>query len=251
MADAQTRANFDTSVPSPDIVPLDLSRADTGRRRSAQLRNNIAKLCTGTRPDSFYIRSGKRIIDATVAISALTAMALPLLAIAIAIRLDSKGPAIFTQQRTGQFGRRFAMYKFRSMVQDAEELKANLQNKNLHGEESPDFKLTDDPRVTRLGGFMRRTSIDELPNLINVVRGDMSLVGPRPTSFDSSTYGYRHLSRLKAKPGITGLWQVSGRATVDFDRRAAMDQHYIENICFAYDLSLIFKTITSNNHGAY
>ena len=143
------------------------------------------------------------------------------------------------------------MFKFRSMVVDAEVQKAALWCDNVHGADSPDFKLVDDPRITRLGGFLRKTSIDELPNLLNVVTGEMSLVGPRPTSFDSSTYGYSHLPRLSAKPGITGVWQVSGRANVDFDKRASMDKYYIENISFSRDVKLILKTIVGSNHGAY
>ncbi len=224
---------------------------DTGRRQNLELRSNIALQCSTVAMGSFYLRHGKRAFDLAVAVPALLVLFPPMLIVALAIRIDSRGPAVFRQYRTGQFGRRFAMFKFRSMVQGAEEQKAALRQHNVHGADSPDFKLLDDPRVTRLGRFLRKTSIDELPNLINVVLGDMSLVGPRPTSFDSSTYGFVHLPRLSAKPGITGVWQVSGRADVNFDRRAAMDRRYIENIRFARDVKLILRTFLSGNRGAY
>ena len=122
-----------------------------------------------------------------------------LLICAIAIRLDSPGPILFTQQRTGQHGIRFGMYKFRTMVRDAEALKASLMHLNIHP--PPDFKIIDDPRITRVGRFLRKTSLDELPQAVNVLRGEMSLVGPRPTSFAASTYDLWHTERLEAVPG--------------------------------------------------
>jgi lipopolysaccharide/colanic/teichoic acid biosynthesis glycosyltransferase len=151
----------------------------------------------------------KRAIDIG-AVLAAAPLVLPLgLVLAVAVRLDSPGPAVFTQTRTGRHGYRFKMYKFRTMVPNAEELKAQLAP--LNELQWPDFKITNDPRITRVGNFLRRTSLDELPQLYNVLRGDMSLVGPRPTSFSANTYDLWHTVRLEVRPGLTGLWQVSSR----------------------------------------
>jgi lipopolysaccharide/colanic/teichoic acid biosynthesis glycosyltransferase len=185
----------------------------------------------------------KRVFDLTVCVlllpMALVAMAL----VALAIRIDSPGPIVFVQLRTGRDGRRFKMYKFRTMVQNAEELKASLQHLNILP--PPDFKIIDDPRITRVGRFLRRTSLDELPQLVNVLRGDMSLIGPRPTSFHPSTYSLWHTQRLEAPPGITGLWQVTGRNAMTFDERLRLDIFYIENRSFLLDLKILFQTFTT------
>jgi lipopolysaccharide/colanic/teichoic acid biosynthesis glycosyltransferase len=185
----------------------------------------------------------KRVFDLMVCVlllpMALVAMAL----VALAIRIDSPGAIVFVQMRTGRDGRRFKMYKFRTMVQNAEELKASLQHLNILP--PPDFKIIDDPRITRVGRFLRRTSLDELPQLVNVLRGDMSLVGPRPTSFHSSTYSLWHTQRLEAPPGITGLWQVTGRNAMTFDERLRLDIFYIENRSFLLDLKILFQTFTT------
>src|SRR5690606_39845714 len=132
------------------------------------------------------------------------------------IKISSQGPVFFIQQRTGYRGRRFGMFKFRTMVVNAEELKESLRHLNKHGSDSVDFKIDRDPRVTAIGRWLRRTSLDELPNLLNVVRGDMRLAGPRPTSFDANRYHNHHLARLRIYPVITALWQLSGRSNIDF-----------------------------------
>jgi lipopolysaccharide/colanic/teichoic acid biosynthesis glycosyltransferase len=159
---------------------------------------------------------------------------------ALAIRLESPGPILFAQQRTGQHGVRFPMFKFRTMVQNAEELKASLQHLNILP--APDFKIPNDPRVTRVGRFLRKTSLDELPQVLNVIRGEMSIVGPRPTSFAASTYDLWHSERLEVVPGITGLWQVKGRGTMTFDERLRLDIEYMERRSTLYDLKLIAET---------
>ncbi len=143
------------------------------------------------------------------------------------------------------------MYKFRTMVSDAEKLKQNYAD--LNELSWPDFKISDDPRVTRVGRFLRKTSLDELPQIINVLKGDMSLVGPRPTSFDASTYDLWHTERLEVLPGITGLWQVNGRSDVDFDERARLDIEYIEKQSVWLDLWILYRTIfvIFNQRGAY
>ena len=173
--------------------------------------------------------------------SLLLLLALPVLLLcALAVRIDSPGPALFGQLRTGRDGRRFRMYKFRTMLENAEELKASLAHLNILP--PPDFKIPNDPRITRVGRFLRATSLDELPQLVNVVRGDMSLVGPRPTSFAPSTYKLWHTHRLDVPPGLTGLWQVEGRAAMSFDERLRLDVTYIRHASLLYDLRLLLRT---------
>ncbi|HET9948911.1 MAG TPA: sugar transferase, partial [Longimicrobiales bacterium] len=185
----------------------------------------------------------KRVLDVTLCLLALP-IVLPILAIcAIAVRLDSPGPAFFTQLRTGRGGRRFRMYKLRTMVQNAAELKE--QYAHLNELTWPDFKITNDPRVTRVGRWLRRTSLDELPQLFNVLRGDMSLVGPRPTSFSADTYSLWHTARLEVQPGLTGLWQISGRNELDFDDRLRLDIAYIRNRSLQLDLLILLRTVTA------
>lgn len=161
-------------------------------------------------------------------------------ACAIAVRLESPGRAIFAQERTGEGGKRFGCYKFRTMVENADELKAELAHLNVL--EPPDFKIPDDPRITRVGKFLRATSLDELPQLWNVLRGDMAIVGPRPTSFSPDKYELWHTRRLDVRPGLTGLWQVTGRHNVDFDDRVRLDARYIRQRSISFDLQLILRT---------
>lgn len=173
----------------------------------------------------------------------------PLLALcALAIRLDSPGPVLFAQVRTGRHGTRFKMFKFRTMVEDAEALKPALAH--LNSLPFPDFKILDDPRVTRVGRVLRKTSLDELPQFINLIRGEMSLVGPRPTSFPVSTYELWHTHRLEVRPGITGLWQVAGRNTTTFDERLRLDIQYIQNMSLGLDLKIIWWTAASVVRGS-
>jgi exopolysaccharide biosynthesis polyprenyl glycosylphosphotransferase len=162
--------------------------------------------------------------------------------VAAAIKLESKGPVIFKQKRVGQHGRIFDVYKFRSMYENAEALKKELIKKNeMNGNM---FKLRNDPRITRVGNFLRMTSLDEFPQFLNVLKGEMSLVGTRPPTTDEvRAYMPEHLKRLSAKPGITGLWQVSGRNEIkDFEQVVALDCSYLDNWRFSDDLRIIFKT---------
>jgi lipopolysaccharide/colanic/teichoic acid biosynthesis glycosyltransferase len=183
----------------------------------------------------------KRAMDVVGAVLLMPAV-MPLLALcALAIRIDSPGPIFFRQERTGQGGRRFRMYKLRTMVRNAHELKEQYQY--LNELKAPDFKIVDDPRITRVGKFLRKTSLDELPQVLNVLRGDMSLVGPRPTSFCSTTYSAWHTARLEAKSGITGLWQVSGRNDLEFDERVRLDIAYQRCQCFWLDVQILFRTV--------
>lgn len=193
----------------------------------------------------------KRAFDLFVSISALPLLLPVMVIIAILIWLDDRGPVLFKQERTGKGGRRFGMYKFRTMVTNAEELKQEYAH--LNELTWPDFKIADDPRITRVGGFLRRSSLDELPQIFNVIKGDMSLVGPRPTSFDVSTYSLWHTERLEVLPGITGLWQISGRSEINFDQRLLLDVEYIEKQSFLLDIKILTKTVFAvfRREGAY
>ena len=161
--------------------------------------------------------------------------------VAAAIKLDSKGPAIFSQVRIGLNGKPFKMYKFRSMVSGAEELLDKLKDKNeMTG---PMFKMKEDPRVTRVGRFIRKTSLDELPQLFNVIKGEMSLVGPRPNlPREVLKFTKRQRMKLFVKPGLTCYWQVMGRSNIDFDDWMKLDLKYIKDRNTILDLKLIFKT---------
>ena len=186
----------------------------------------------------------KRCMDLTICLVTLPFW-LPVLGmVALLIRVTSPGaPVLFFQMRTGQGGRRFQMYKFRTMVPNAEELKVKYAH--LNELQWPDFKITNDPRVTRIGGFLRKTSLDELPQLLNVLKGDMSLVGPRPTSFGPETYQLWHTERLDVIPGLTGLWQIIGRAQLEFDDRLRLDIAYVERRSIWLDLNIIFRKLTA------
>lgn len=193
----------------------------------------------------------KRILDLSICLLVLPVVVVVMVICAALIWLDNPGPIFFKQLRTGKGGRRFRMYKFRTMVTNAEELK--LKYAHLNELTWPDFKITNDPRVTRVGRILRKTSLDELPQIFNILKGDMSLVGPRPTSFDVSTYSLWHTERLEVLPGITGLWQISGRSDVDFDGRLHLDVEYIENRSLWLDIKILFHTVTAvfTQRGAY
>lgn len=190
--------------------------------------------------NSYFI--AKRIMDLSI-VWLSAPFWLPLIGIiALLIRITSPGaPVVFKQLRTGKGGRRFSIYKFRTMVPDAEELKANYAH--LNELQWPDFKITNDPRVTPVGSFLRKTSLDEIPQLFNVLKGEMSLVGPRPTSFGSETYKLWHTERLDVIPGMTGLWQIIGRAQLEFDDRLRLDITYIERRCLWLDINILLRTL--------
>ncbi|MEX2246006.1 MAG: sugar transferase [Dehalococcoidia bacterium] len=184
----------------------------------------------------------KGVLDRLVALLLLMLLAVPLVAITVAIRLSSPGPALLRQVRVGRFGRPFMAYKFRSMSENAELQRDELEDQNDH--DAPFiFKLRRDPRVTRLGRFLRRTSLDELPNLLNVLRGEMSLVGPRPPlPREVAHYDAHHLQRLATTPGMTGLWQISGRSELEFEEMVELDIEYIERWSLWLDLRIILRT---------
>lgn len=185
----------------------------------------------------------KRTMDIVLSILALAVLSPVLLAIAIAVRLDSKGPIIYKARRVGRKGRTFQCMKFRTMVVNADALKASLQDKNER--DGILFKMTNDPRITRMGRFLRKYSLDELPQFFNVVRGDMSLVGPRPPiASEVERYDLSHLRRLDVLPGITGLWQVEARHDPSFDSYISLDTAYVENWTVWMDVKILLRTVS-------
>lgn len=185
----------------------------------------------------------KRLMDIVGALCGLIFLSPVFIIVAVLIKLeDSQGPVFFKQIRVGKDEKEFGMYKFRSMVTDAEEkLKDLLQHNEVSGAM---FKMKEDPRVTKVGKFIRKTSIDELPQLINVLKGEMSLVGPRPPlSREVKEYTTYDKQRLKVTPGCTGLWQVSGRSNIGFEEMVELDLSYIQNRNLLLDIKIIFKTV--------
>lgn len=191
---------------------------------------------------NYYYEFFKRSIDVICSIIGLISLSPIFLIVSILIRLESKGEIIFKQKRVGLNGEEFEIYKFRSMVANAEELKEKLAEENEMS--GPMFKMKDDPRITKVGKFIRKTSIDELPQLINVVKGEMSLVGPRPSlPKEVAKFEEWMNERLLVKPGLTCYWQVSGRNNIDFEDWMKLDIKYVRERNFWLDIKLILKTI--------
>ncbi len=198
------------------------------------------------------VEAGKRAMDVMISGTALAVLGLPMLAVGAAIRLDSKGASLFRQARIGRNGKPFPMLKFRSMHTDAEAGRAALVNTS--DREGICFKARNDPRVTRVGRILRRTSLDELPQLVNVFKGEMSIVGPRPALPEEvAAYPEHALARLQKRPGITGVWQVSGRANIGFDKMIDMDLAYVRSRSLLLDVLLIALTFRAvfTGRGAY
>ncbi len=220
----------------PDLFQMSLSRVDVDDLGGVPL--------VGVRDVGFgqKVRVIKRVIDVVGATLCLT-LGAPLVGlIAVAIRLDSPGPIIFRQTRVGANGERFEIYKFRSMIEGAEEELDEIRDRNEV--DGPVFKMKDDPRVTRVGHILRRSSLDELPQFWNVLRGDMSLVGPRPPiPAEVEEYAEWHKKRLEVRPGVTGLWQVSGRSLLSFDEQCLLDIYYIENWSLWLDFQILLRTV--------
>ena len=217
---------------------------DERRGRSAASR--------GLLRGEFYQLYVKRVVDVLLGFLALVLLSPFFLVIAILIKLDSRGPVFFRQVRAGKNGREFLFYKFRSMIEDAEELKQSLMH--LNELDGPVFKISDDPRITSVGRFLRRTSLDELPQLINVLRGEMSLVGPRPP-LPSEVENYEGWQRKKLSvvPGITCLWQISGRNHIGFTEWMRLDIEYIRRQSLGLDFRILARTVPAvlSRKGAY
>jgi lipopolysaccharide/colanic/teichoic acid biosynthesis glycosyltransferase len=199
-----------------------------------------------------WVEVSCRVLDVIVALAALLVLSPLMLIVAVLVRLESRGPAIFSQERVGRFQRRFTLHKFRTMAQGAshdrhrefvQELYAGRRPEPVDG--NPRFKMAGDPRITRVGRFLRRSSLDELPQLWNVLRGDMSLVGPRPPiSYEVESYPAPHwFARFDVKPGVTGLWQVSGRCDLTLDQMIALDIEYVERRSLRLNLLILVRTL--------
>ncbi len=195
----------------------------------------------GKKESRLIYRLSKRVIDIIGSFTGLVLLSPILIIVGILIKFESKGPIVFTQKRVGKDGKEFDMYKLRSMVVNAEEIKEKLKEQNEMS--GPMFKIKDDPRITRIGKFIRKTSIDELPQLVNVLKGDMSLVGPRPSlPNEVKEFETWMLKRLNVKPGLTCYWQVMGRNNIDFEDWMKLDVKYVNERSFWLDIKLIFKT---------
>lgn len=202
--------------------------------------------------DGFGYRVVKRGMDVGISLLGIL-FTLPLwIMIALFIKVDSKGPVIFRQVRVGKKGRPFILYKFRSMHVGAQEMKEKL--KHLSEVEGPIFKIKDDPRVTRIGRFLRKSTLDELPQLLNVLKGDMSLVGPRPPLPEEvAVYTPLQKKRLEVTPGLTCLWQVSGRSEISFSEWVQLDLYYIQHQSLLLDIKILIRTLPAvlSRRGAY
>ena len=197
-------------------------------------------------------RALKRVLDVAISLLAVVVLSPLFLVVALAIWLDSSGPILFSQKRVGADGKVFTFYKFRSMYEGAERRQEELES--LNEAEGPVFKIKNDPRVTLVGRFLRRWSLDELPQLVNVCKGEMSLVGPRPLpvrDFQRMEEVYKR--RLGAVPGMTGYWQISGRSNLSFEEMVKLDLYYIENWSLSFDVRIISKTlrVVLSHKGAY
>ena len=208
----------------------------TSLRTQSDVKTKISK--------KVYIKI-KRVIDVILASVALILLS-PLFAIiAIAIKIDSKGPVFFAHKRIGKNGKIIKLYKFRSMVINAEELTKSFTPEQMR-EYKENYKLTNDPRITKVGKFLRKTSLDELPQLINIINGDLSIIGPRPVVADElEKYGVNKDKFLSVTPGLTGYWAANGRSNTTYEQRMEMELYYIDNLSLKMDIKVFFKTILS------
>jgi lipopolysaccharide/colanic/teichoic acid biosynthesis glycosyltransferase len=250
-----TPAGVDASVPVVDLTAVDGGGEpviDLAGRRSPIELHVVRAASRGLLAASRLQLAAKRAFDVVASLGLLLAC-LPVLAtVAVAVALTSRGPVLYRQERIGKDGRPFRMLKFRSMRLGAHEEREGLRDRNRAS--GPAFKIPNDPRLTRIGRMIRRFSIDELPQLINVLRGEMSLVGPRPPLPEEvEEYDERQRGRLAVTPGLTCIWQVSGRSDVDFDTWVAMDLEYIETWTLGRDLGIVLRTVPAvlSGRGAY
>jgi lipopolysaccharide/colanic/teichoic acid biosynthesis glycosyltransferase len=198
-------------------------------------------------PDSFYVRAGKRLLDLVIVVPLIVAVSPLVLILSLAVMAFSGWPAFYCSNRMGRDGA-FRMWKLRTMVRDADRILEQWKHArpDLAADYEQDFKLADDPRVTRLGRLLRRTSLDELPQLWNVLRGEMSLVGPRPINrIELAKYGERAPDLLSVRPGLTGRWQVTGRNSITYPERTSVELNYVRELSFAEDCRLLRRTIAA------
>lgn len=208
----------------------------TSLRTQSDVKTKISK--------KVYIKI-KRVIDVIFASIALILLSPVFAIIAIAIKIDSKGPVFFAHKRIGKNGNIIKLYKFRSMVINAEELIKSFTPEQMK-EYKENYKLTNDPRITKVGKFLRKTSLDELPQLINIINGDLSIIGPRPVVADElEKYGTNKDKFLSVTPGLTGYWAANGRSNTTYEQRMEMELYYIDNLSLKMDIKVFFKTILS------
>lgn len=208
----------------------------TSLRTQSDVKTKISK--------KVYIKI-KRVIDVILASVALILLSPLFVIIAIAIKIDSKGPVFFAHKRIGKNGKIIKLYKFRSMVINAEELIKSFTPEQMK-EYKENYKLTNDPRITKVGKFLRKTSLDELPQLINIINGDLSIIGPRPVIADElEKYGTNKDKFLSVTPGLTGYWAANGRSNTTYEQRMEMELYYIDNLSLKMDIKVFFKTILS------
>lgn len=248
--DSQPRHSEEQALASRFLTPARSRKTAVRRKLQSVVSNNHTVLAVQLfRPADVpkpraprLAMLSKRVIDVLLAALGLVALSPLLAAIAALVRFDSPGPAFYSAPRAGKYGRTFVCFKFRTMIHNADGMKAILRSQNER--EGAFFKMARDPRITRVGGILRRYSLDEIPQLWNVLIGDMSLVGPRPHPLDDCRfYVPQDLRRLEVTPGITGLWQVTARADPSFQRNMALDLEYIERWTLLMDMRILYKTI--------
>ena len=232
-------------------VQIRTLQSEMAEREKARVRLNL-HLCAWQ--VTVVLSQGiKRFLDIVLSLAALIVLSPLFLVLIVLIKLTSPGPVFFVQIRVGQYGRNFCFYKFRSMYVDAEERKKELLSRN-QSKDGVIFKMKDDPRITPIGRILRRTSMDELPQFLNVLFGDMSLVGPRPpVPSEVAQYSLEARKRLNVRPGLTCLWQVSGRSEIPFNEQVSLDKQYISSRGLKSDLLILLRTIPAilSGRGAY
>ena len=214
----------------------------------AAVDNNIlsipSKEYEHSSPKKIYIKI-KRVFDIILSIIALVLLSPVFLIISIAIKLDSKGKVIFKHKRIGKNGKEIYIYKFRTMVENAEEVMKTFTPEQMK-EFKENYKLENDPRITKVGNFLRKSSLDELPQLLNILKGDLSIIGPRPiVEEELERYGEKKSTFLSVTPGLTGYWAANGRSCTSYEDRMKMELYYVENISFKLDMKVFFKTVIS------
>lgn len=236
------RMSWTTAVQGVEFLLAPVLTDVSAPRLAVRPTNGVPLLRIQAPNLSRFSRLPKEVLDRSFAAALLLLLALPMLLIALIVRLDSSGPALFRQQRVGRYGDHFTMLKFRTMRPDSEALRAELEHLNQNSDGLL-FKVKEDPRVTRVGSLLRRSSLDELPQLINVVKGHMSLVGPRPPlPREVEEYTPDIKRRMLVKPGLTGLWQVSGRSDLPWDEAVRLDLGYVDNWSMSLDLTILLRT---------
>lgn len=214
----------------------------------AAVDNNIlsipSKEYEHSSPKKIYIKI-KRVFDIILSIIALVLLSPVFLIISIAIKLDSKGKVIFKHKRIGKNGKEIYIYKFRTMVENAQEVMKTFTPEQMK-EFKENYKLANDPRITKVGNFLRKSSLDELPQLLNILKGDLSIIGPRPIIEEElERYGEKKSTFLSVTPGLTGYWAANGRSCTSYEDRMKMELYYVENISFKLDMKVFFKTVIS------